>query len=67
MDNNMMLVARRNRAEKLYMAFLEDASLALLKGDVEGSSYCRRLSLKFQAMVDELDAKINYFNKEEVK
>lgn len=63
----MMLVARRNRAEKLYMAFLEDASLALLKGDVEGSSYCRRLSLKFQAMVDELDAKINYFNKEEVK
>lgn len=67
MDNHMMLIARRNRAESLSLAFLEDASVALHNGDVESSRYCRRLSEKFREMVDELDAqiKITYFNKKE--
>lgn len=70
MDNNMMLVARRNRAEKLYMAFFEDAALARLRGEYEEAKKCVSMGMKFMEMANNLSDQINktcYFNKEEAK
>lgn len=69
MDNNMLLVARRNRAEKLYMAFFEDAALARLRGEYDEANQCSKLGLAFMHMANELDDKLHtyYFNKEEAK
>ena len=64
MDDKMMLVARRNRAERLYMAFFEDASIARFRGEYDEAKKCSSMGLKFMEMANELDAKINYFNKE---
>lgn len=69
MDNNMMLVARRNRAERLYMAFFEDASYARARGEYEEAKKCVSMGKKFMEMANELDNQLStyYFNKEEVK
>lgn len=64
----MMLVARRNRAERLYMAFFEDASYARARGEYDEANKCSKMGLKFMEMANDLSNQINknnpYFNKE---